>query len=160
MVRLHPGRGRRRGRHRARQNKRNGRRLMTRADFLARLKRGLVGLPVSSAADILSDYETHFTDGLAAGRTEAEVASALGDPDRRPRELKAEAGIQRWRQETTPASAGAAVFAILGLGALDILLLLPLLMTVVGTMFGILAAIVALFFSGVVTMAAGPFLGF
>lgn len=133
---------------------------MTRADFLARLKRGLVGLPVSSAADILSDYETHFSDGMAAGRTEAEVAAALGDPDRLARELKAEAGIQRWHQEKTPASAGAAVFAVLGLGALDILILLPLLMTVVGTMIGIFGAVIGLFVSGGAVMVAGPFLGF
>ena len=42
---------------------------MTRDDFLSRLKRGLVGLPMSSQAEILSDYETHFDDGRAAGRT-------------------------------------------------------------------------------------------
>jgi len=133
---------------------------MTRADFLARLKRGLVGLPVSSAADILSDYETHFTDGLAAGRTEAEVASALGDPDRLARELKAEAGIQRWHQEKNPSAAAAAVFAVLGLGAIDILILLPILMGVVGTLFGFFIAVIALFFSGGAVMVAGPFAGF
>lgn len=133
---------------------------MTRADFLARLKRGLVGLPVSSAADILSDYETHFTDGLAAGRTEAEVAAALGDPDRLARELKAEAGIQRWHQEKNPSAAAAAVFAVLGLGAIDILILLPLLMGVVGTLFGFFIAVIALFFSGGIVLVAGPFAGF
>jgi len=133
---------------------------MTRADFLARLKRGLVGLPVSSAADILSDYETHFSDGLAAGRTEAEVASALGDPDRLARELKAEAGIQRWHQEKNPSAAAGAVFAVLGLGAIDILILLPILMGVVGAMFGFFIAVIALFFSGGAVMVAGPFAGF
>ena len=44
---------------------------MTRADFLSRLKKGLVGLPTSTAAEILNDYEAHFEDGVAAGRTEA-----------------------------------------------------------------------------------------
>lgn len=133
---------------------------MTRADFLARLKRGLVGLPVSSAADILGDYETHFTDGMAAGRTEAEVAAALGDPDRLARELKAEAGIQRWHQEKNPSAAAGAVFAVLGLGAIDILILLPILMGVVGAMFGFFIAVIALFFSGGAVMVAGPFAGF
>ena len=47
---------------------------MTRAEFIARLKNGLVGLPTTTANDIVADYETHFEDGLAAGRTEAEVA--------------------------------------------------------------------------------------
>ena len=133
---------------------------MTRADFLARLKRGLVGLPNSTAADILNDYEAHFDDGKAAGRSEAEVASALGDPDRLARELKAEAGVKRWTQEQTPSAAGGAVFAVLGFGAIDIIILLPILMGVIGTLFGCFVAVVALFGSGIAVMVAGPFAGF
>ncbi len=133
---------------------------MTRADFLARLKRGLVGLPTSTAADILNDYEAHFDDGKAAGRSEAEVASALGDPDRLARELKAEAGVKRWTQEQTPSAAAGAVFAVLGLGAIDIIILLPILMGVIGTLFGCFVAVVALFGSGIAVMVAGPFAGF
>jgi uncharacterized membrane protein len=133
---------------------------MTRAEFLSRLKRGLVGLPTSSAADILNDYEAHFDDGAQAGRTEAEVAAALGDPERLARELKAEAGVKRWTQEQTPSAAAGAVFAVLGLGAIDIIILLPILMGVIGTLFGILVAVVALFGSGIAVMVAGPFAGF
>ncbi|CAN5428187.1 DUF1700 domain-containing protein [soil metagenome] len=133
---------------------------MTRAEFLSRLKRGLVGLPTSTAADIVNDYETHFDDGLQAGRTEAEVATALGDPERLARELKAEAGVQRWRQEQTPSAAAGAVFAVLGLGAIDILILLPLLMGVIGTLFGFFVAVIACFFAGGAIMVTGPFAGF
>ncbi len=130
---------------------------MTRDEFLSRLKRGLAGLPVSSAAEILTDYEAHFDDGLAAGRTEAEISAKLGDPDRLARELKAEAGIQRWHQEKNPSAAAGAVFAVLGLGALDILILLPILMTVIGIMFAVLIAVVIGFFGGAVIMIAAPF---
>lgn len=130
---------------------------MTRADFLSRLKQGLVGLPMATAADITSDYETHFDDGLAAGRSEAEVAAALGDPARLARELRAEAGAQRWHQEKNPSAAASAVFAVLGLGALDILILLPILMGVIGTLFGIGIGVIALFVSGGAIMVAGPF---
>ena len=133
---------------------------MTRAEFIDRLKEGLVGLPTATANDIIADYQTHFDDGIAAGRTEAEVASALGDPIRLARELKAEAGIQRWHQEKNPSAAAAAVFAVLGLGALDILILLPLLMGVVGTVFGFFIAAIGLFIGGGVVMVAGPFAGF
>lgn len=133
---------------------------MTRAEFLSRLKQGLVGLPMTTAAEIVSDYETHFDDGVAAGRTEAEVAAALGNPDRLARELRAEAGAQRWHQEKNPSAAAAAVFAVLGLGAIDILILLPILMGVVGTLFGIFIAVIALFISGGAIMVAGPFTGF
>ncbi len=133
---------------------------MTRAEFMSRLRTGLVGLPADAAAEIAADYEAHFDDGLAAGRTEAEVAAALGDPARLARELKAEAGIRRWRQEQNPSAAAAAVFAVLGLGAIDILILLPLLMGVVGTLFGFYVAAIAVFFVGVAVLTAGPFAGF
>lgn len=132
---------------------------MTRADFMDRLKKGLVGLPTSTAAEILSDYDTHFEDGAAAGRSEAEVAAALGDPDRLARELKAEAGVQRWRQEKSPSAAAAAVFAVLGLGAIDILILLPIFMGVVGALFGVFIAVISVFFAGGAVMVAGPFAG-
>ncbi|MDP2764001.1 MAG: DUF1700 domain-containing protein, partial [Brevundimonas sp.] len=68
---------------------------MTRAEFMGRLRRGLVGMPAAAADDITADYEIHFEDGAAAGRSEAAVAEALGDPDRLARELRAEAGAQR-----------------------------------------------------------------
>lgn len=133
---------------------------MTRAEFIARLKNGLVGLPTTTANDIVADYETHFEDGLAAGRTEAEVAAALGDPARLARELKAEAGIQRWHQEKNPSAAASAVFAVLGLGAIDILILLPILMTVAGALIGLFIAAITLLFTGGGVMIAGPFLDF
>ena len=53
---------------------------MTRAEFLSRLKQGLIGLPTSAAAEIVSDYETHFADGAGyerAYRLAAEVDLAL-----------------------------------------------------------------------------------
>ena len=132
---------------------------MTRAEFMARLRKGLVGMPTVAAAEIAADYDSHFEDGVAAGRSEAEVASALGDPDRLARELRAEAGIQRWRQEQNPSAAAAAVFAVLGLGAIDILILLPILMGVIGTLVGFFVAVIAVFFAGGAVMVAGPFAG-
>ena len=130
---------------------------MTRTEFLSRLRQGLVGLPMSVAAEIVADYETHFVDGIAAGRSEAEVATALGDPARLARELRAEAGAQRWHQEKNPSAAAAAVFAVLGLGAIDILILLPILMGVIGALFGVAMAVIGLFIGGGVLMVAGPF---
>lgn len=124
---------------------------------MARLREGLRGLPPQTVADIVSDYEAHFTDGEAAGRSEAEVATALGDPERLARELRAESTMNRWREERSPGAAAAAVFAVLGLGAIDILILLPILMGIVATIIGIGVAIVVAFFVGAFMFAAGPF---
>ena len=131
---------------------------MTRDLFLAQLRLGLDGVPKSTVDEIIADYETHFADGVAAGRTEAEVAEALGDPRRLARELRAEQGVQAWKDVKSPSSAAAAVFAVLGLGAIDILILLPILMGVVGALFGFFIAAIAVFFAGGAVFAAGPFL--
>ena len=129
---------------------------MTRQAFMARLREGLRGLPPQAVADIVADYDAHFADGAAAGRTEEEVAAALGDPDRLARELRAESTMARWRDERTPSSAAAAVFAVLGLGAIDILILLPILMSVAAVIFGFFIAAVVCFFAGALVLAGGP----
>ena len=72
---------------------------MTRQAFIARLREGLRGLSAQAVADIVADYDTHFADGAAAGRSEADVAAALGDPDRLAREIRAESSLTRWRDE-------------------------------------------------------------
>jgi uncharacterized membrane protein len=132
---------------------------MTRQAFMARLREGLRGLPVQVQADIAADYENHFAEGEAAGRSEADVAEALGDPGRLARELRAEAGLKRWEEERNPSAAAAAIFALLGLGAIDILILLPILMGVGGAIFGVGVAAVAVFVAGGAVFAAGPFSG-
>ena len=130
---------------------------MTRQAFMARLRSGLAGLPPQAQADIAADYESHFDDGAAAGRSEAEVAAALGDPDRLARELRAEAGLKRWEAERNPSAAGAAVFAVLGLGAIDLLVLLPILVAVGSVLCVIALVLIVGFVVGAVIFAAGPF---
>jgi uncharacterized membrane protein len=132
---------------------------MTKGAFIARLREGLRGLPPQTQTDIVSDYEAHFAEAAAAGRDESAVAEALGDPDRLARELRAEAGVKRWEEQRNPSAAAQAVFAVLGLGAIDVLVLLPVLMTVAGVLFGLFVAVVALFVGGGVVFAAGPFMG-
>ncbi len=129
---------------------------MTRQAFMARLREGLRGLPPQQLADIMTDYETHFTEGAAAGRTEDEVAAALGDPDRLARELRAQSTLTRWREERTPSSAAAAIFAVLGLGAIDLLFVLPFLMGILAAVFGVFVAAIALFIAGGAVFAASP----
>ena len=133
---------------------------MTRDAFFARLRAGLRGLPAATVADLTADYEAHFAEAAAAGRKEEDVAAALGDPDRLARELRAEAGLKRWEEQRNPSAAAQAVFAVLGLGAIDLLILLPILMGVLGTLFGCFVAVVAIIVSGGVVFAAGPFSNF
>jgi uncharacterized membrane protein len=132
---------------------------MTRDEFLTRLRRGLDGMPAEAIDDMIGDYEAHFDAAREEGRSEAEVADALGDPGRLARELRLEAGIKRWEEVRSPSSATNAVIAFLGLGAIDILVLLPILLPVIGVTIGLYAALLALFIAGGVMLVTGPFSG-
>jgi uncharacterized membrane protein len=100
---------------------------MSQAEFLSILHDRLRGLPPGEIEDLLDDYASHFAEGLAEGRSEAEIAAALGDPVRFARELRAEAGLRRWETARTPANFYAAMIGFLALIAVDFMFLLPLL---------------------------------
>ncbi|HUO12975.1 MAG TPA: DUF1700 domain-containing protein [Caulobacteraceae bacterium] len=130
---------------------------MTRDDFIAKLRQGLAGLPEAARAEIVADYESHFADGVRAGRSEADIAAALGDPGRLARELRAEAGLKRWETERNPEAAAAAVFAVLGLGAIDVLVLMPILIGVVSVLFAFALMSIGGFVVGAFVFGASPF---
>ena len=69
---------------------------MNRVAFLTILNDGLAGLPAREIDDILADYMSYFDEAEASGRSEEEVAAALGDPRRLARELRAETGLRHW----------------------------------------------------------------
>lgn len=130
---------------------------MTRDAFLASLRSHLTGVPAAAAEDIVSDYASHFDEGMAAGRREEDIARALGDPARLARELRAQAGLRRWEEERSPSAAAGAVLAILSLGAIDLLILLPLLMVVCSLIFAFACVAAALAVAGVIVLLVSPF---
>ena len=130
---------------------------MTRQGFLQALRRGLQGLPASTIEDVVSDYEAHFAEGVSAGRSEAEVAEALGEPARLAKELRAEAGLKRWQAERNPAAAGALVLAVLGLATIDVLFLFPILVTIGSIIFAAFIVAIALLIGGAAGIGAAAF---
>ena len=100
---------------------------MNRAHFMAQLRDGLSGLHHTDISDIVADYESHFADGAADGRSEDEVAAALGDPQRLARELRAEVGFKRWEENRSAGNFLGVVLALLGLATIDFVILLPIL---------------------------------
>ncbi|WP_284422477.1 MULTISPECIES: DUF1700 domain-containing protein [unclassified Bradyrhizobium] len=120
---------------------------MDRTAFLGLLKDGLAGLPADDIDEIIADYMSYFDEAAASGRGEAEVASALGDPRRLARELRAETGLRHWEKHRSLGNSAAVLLALGGLATVDILLLLPLLFAV---MLVTLAAGLVVFVLGVV----------
>ncbi|GGC28463.1 hypothetical protein GCM10011371_15010 [Novosphingobium marinum] len=133
---------------------------MKRDEFLKRLRHGLKGLPPEAIEDIVADYAAHFEAAADEGRSEEEVAEALGDPARLARELKLEAGFRRWEDVRSPSSAWTAIVALLGLGALDILVLLPIILPALGVVIGLYLAMFFVFVAGGFILIVGPFSAF
>lgn len=128
---------------------------MTRDAFLHALRTELSGLPPVEIDDILADYAAHFAD--ASGRSEADVAAALGDPARIARELRAEAGLRRLEAHWSLTNLLGAAMALAGLAILDIVLLLPLLLLTLVVTIGLAGALAVVAVIGVNTMlGAGP----
>ncbi len=49
--------------------------------FIDGLKDALSRYGITEQRDILLDFEQHFSDGAAAGETEAQTCEKLGDPE-------------------------------------------------------------------------------
>ena len=99
---------------------------MNQSAFLEALRRGLIGLPPAQTDEIVADYSAHFAEGVAAGRSEEEVAAALGDPQRLAREWRTEIGLRRWEQARTPSNFVAVLFGFIGLVMVDFIFMLPM----------------------------------
>ena len=59
---------------------------MNKREYIERLTRGLAG--VGGAEEIIAEIEGHFADGAAKGRSEDEIAAALGGPEALAREYR------------------------------------------------------------------------
>jgi uncharacterized membrane protein len=108
---------------------------MNRVTFVRILRDGLAGLPADDINEILADYASYFDEAHASGRSEDDVAAALGDPRRLARELRAESGLRRWEDHHSLRNSTTALLALGGLAAVDLFFLLPLLFLVMLAMF-------------------------
>jgi len=119
---------------------------MNRIEFLRSLHDELDGrLADEDIEEILSDYVAYFDEAQAEGRSEQDVAAALGDPRRLARELRAETRLRQWESNHSLRNSATALFALGGLAAVDLFLLLPL----------VFAAGLALLVSGLATFGLG-----
>ncbi len=131
---------------------------MTGEEFIATLRESLKGMSPGDIDDIVADYRAHLAEGVAAGRAEADVARALGEPARLARELRAEAGLRQWESRRTPGTFARAVVALFGLAALDLLVLLPALFFLLVFVFAASVALVAITVAGLaLVFAIGDF---
>lgn len=56
--------------------------------YLREIGRYLVGFSESEKAEILNDYEEHFSAGLAKGKSEQQICDDLGEPEKNARQYR------------------------------------------------------------------------
>jgi len=95
-----------------------------RAEFLASLRAGLRGVPARELDDVIADYTAHFNEGAVTGRSEENIATALGDPLALADELRAELRIERWQASPSVRSGLHVIAAATTLGLINAALLL------------------------------------
>ncbi|CAG5086206.1 Putative uncharacterized protein [Thermobacillus xylanilyticus] len=97
---------------------------MTKAEYLAELEKRLGDLSADERAELLADYEAHFEHGRASGRSDEEIAERLGPPQLVAREIQYQLSVDEARANPTVRRIARAVFAGVGLGLMNVLMLL------------------------------------
>jgi uncharacterized membrane protein len=98
---------------------------MTQDAFIQQLRHELRSLPKHLVDEIVADYREYIGDALAAGRSEAEVIAALGDPVKLARELRAQASFRQWETRRSFSNLLRVIASIAGLGLVQLVLLVP-----------------------------------
>lgn len=75
---------------------------MNKTEYMNTLAHELSSLPQSVIQDTLHTYEQKFTDGLAAGKTEAELAAGFPNPRLLAAQLRASQRFQHLKRDFTP----------------------------------------------------------
>ncbi|MDQ0880533.1 putative membrane protein [Peribacillus sp. V2I11] len=58
---------------------------MNKEQFLKQLNASLTRLSLEEREDILQDYEEYFAIGMEKGKSEQEISTSLGNPNKFPR---------------------------------------------------------------------------
>lgn len=108
---------------------------MIKRDFLQELRSHLKGISSEEREDILQDFEEHFSLGLEEGKTEEEISLALGAPKQIAKEMLASYHLEKVETTTTTGNIIRAVWAVIGLGFFNLVIVLGPFIALVGILF-------------------------
>jgi len=121
---------------------------MNKKDFINKLSSCLGGIPVEERQDVINDFEEHFKEAMAEGRTEEEIADSLGDPKALANQFKANILVSKAEKTTSAINITRAVLATLGLGFFNLIFIL-------GPFCAIASVLISLFASAISIIAVG-----
>ena len=127
---------------------------MGKLEYLDALKRAMTGLPPEAQAKTLAFYEQRFVDGVAAGRSEQDVAAELDDPKKIAMTLRANTHMQAFATKKNPANGLRMIVAVLGLAIFNLFMLVPA-MVYAALLATLYACGLAFYLAGTVITASG-----
>ncbi len=130
---------------------------MNKKEFIKKLSSYLAGIAEEDRKDVISDFEEHFKEGLAEGRTEEDIAGSLGDPRSLANQLKASILVNRAEKTTSAVNITRAVFATLGLGFFNLIFILGPFIAIAGVLIALFACAIAFTASGITVFFASIF---
>jgi uncharacterized membrane protein len=98
---------------------------MNKNEFISKLDYSLKGINYEDKKEIIYDYEEHFTIGIEQGKSEEDIAAALGDPRMIAKQFRNGYLIEKAEKAKSPRNLASAIFASVGVGFLN-LFLIPL----------------------------------
>ena len=127
---------------------------MGKLDYLDALKRSLLGLPPELQAKTLAWYEQRFVDGIAAGRSEEDLARELDDPKKVALTLRANTHMHAFAEQKNPANLVRMLVSVVGLVIFNLFMIIPA--AVVGSLLASLyIGAFALYVGGIAITASG-----
>ena len=108
---------------------------MNKETFLKQLDSSLTKFPQDERQDIIQDYEEYFAIGLEEGKTEEQIAAALGSPSQIAKELIATYHLEKVEKTASAGNIMRAVWAVIGLGFFNFVIVLGPFIALVGIVF-------------------------
>lgn len=127
---------------------------MNKSEFIGALDKALGNISEQAKQEILYDYEEHFSVALEMGKTEEEIAYALGDPKQIARQFRAECALRRAEDASSLGNIFRAVFAAMGLGFFNLVFVLGPFLAAAGVLMGLFIAAVGILFAGLALILA------
>lgn len=127
---------------------------MGKLEYLDALKRAMLGLQPDVQAKTLAYYEQRFVDGVAAGRSEQDVARELDEPKKIAMTLRASAHLSNLTVKKSPAGAARMAVSAVGLAIFNLFMLVPA-MVYASLLCALYISALAFYLAGVATTASG-----
>jgi len=108
---------------------------MNKNQFLLELEKGLKKISLDERQDIIQDFKEHFAIGLGEGKSEEQISEALGSPQQIAKELLANYHLEKAEVTATTGNIFRAVWAVIGLGFFNLVIVLGLFIALLGILF-------------------------